>query len=212
MRKYSGYSPYDPPRWDLLHMNRCEIDCEGTWLVVDEQILARPLKCISIPQPWASLLVWHATKHFITKWFEKTYRGTMGLHASRYTCQESVALAADEQVQADFARYGLSLNSENRWERDGEELPRGQILGVGWLDRTSRCNETKFGKKELHYLPSPSGFAWHFSAVRENPVYVPATGERNIWEFKPSGKEKSALTGAPYVHLTPSNEPAPATR
>lgn len=78
------------------------------------------MKCLSILQPWASLILWGA-KRFETRRWATAYRGPLVIHAGKRLDGDVVWLCQEEPYRSLLRRHG------QRWAAD---LPRGVLLGV----------------------------------------------------------------------------------
>jgi hypothetical protein len=77
------------------------------------------MKCISLQQPWATLVVIGA-KHFETRDWHTSYIGDLAIHASQRFAEEARALCAREPFRSALARAGY---------RQSADLPTGAVVG-----------------------------------------------------------------------------------
>jgi hypothetical protein len=102
------------------------------------------MKCITIQQPWATLLV-TGEKQFETRSWRTGYTGPVAIHAGR-TCGDIMRLCREEPLRSALARHGIAS-----WE----DLPLGAILGVVDL---AACHPTET------LTPTPTELAFENAA------------------------------------------------
>jgi hypothetical protein len=81
------------------------------------------MKCLSIVQPWASLVVLGAKK-FETRGWRTSHRGPLAIHASRKFPDAARALCQTEPFRSALLRGGY---------RTPADLPRGALVGAAEL-------------------------------------------------------------------------------
>lgn len=152
------------------------------------------MKCLSLWQPWASLVVL-GTKKIETRSWPTNYRGPLLIHAAKKRIPELIDLVCWDEFQA--ALWNLAGTME---EKAGC-LPFGEIIGrVELID----CRPTEsFNLGELHslrYRPGREGDlsqSWtendlgnfepgRFGWVFENPKYfaykIPYRGKQGLFD------------------------------
>lgn len=95
------------------------------------------MKCISLWQPWASLIAIGA-KHCETRSWETLYRGPIAIHAAK-TWNRALAMRAttDPHCQA-LKKGGVQIS---HW-KSGDALPKGAILATAVLAGCVRIDAT----------------------------------------------------------------------
>lgn len=88
------------------------------------------MKCISLWQPWATLIIIGA-KHYETRSWWTSYRGPLLIHASKKLDEDSLSLCLDEPFRSALVAAGI--------QKIGD-LPRGFILGQVQLADCLRSN------------------------------------------------------------------------
>ena len=78
------------------------------------------MKCVSLYQPWATLVVLGAKRYETRSWATE-YRGRLGIHASRTWRPECEELCRQESVRRLLRAAGY---------RSTADLPRGALLGT----------------------------------------------------------------------------------
>jgi hypothetical protein len=133
------------------------------------------MKCISVIQPWATLIILGA-KNYETRGWASRYRGPLAIHASTRFPPRARQLCSEEPFRAVLGRAGV---------RTAVDLSRGLILGTV---RFAAC--TPLAKIDLRQLPGyefgdyMSGrWVWLFGDPR--PLIKPfaVRGVRGIFEI-----------------------------
>jgi hypothetical protein len=78
------------------------------------------LKCLTVLQPWASLLVSGAKRYETRSWLTN-HRGPLAIHAGRKLPEAARQLCTREPFRSALGLAGY---------RDWAELPRGQVIGL----------------------------------------------------------------------------------
>ncbi len=78
------------------------------------------MKCISVHQPWATLMVHGLTSCDVRTW-QTAHRGPLAIHASRKCADEEIALCRRSPVRELLEQLGYG---------SPYELSRGGVLGV----------------------------------------------------------------------------------
>src|SRR5262245_14012160 len=144
------------------------------------------MKCLSVMQPWASLIL-HGHKQYETRTWATGHRGWLALHACRSESREAVWLTQSP----------LSLDLPRPFYRFGADLPRGVLLGVveledcvptsALLNLTTR--ERVFGDFR------PGRFASRLARPRLLDEPIPFPGRQGVFEI-PDVPELLALLPA----------------
>lgn len=147
------------------------------------------VKCFTVPQPWATLIMLGA-KEFITtfkkpewpRFSDKLYIGPLAIHASSkreyLSDQFEGAYQAIEPFKSLLNRAGIYMTSQ---------LPLGKILGVVDLVRWHNAEMVKLQISERErdlgdYADNRK--AWYLQNPRPFSEPVPWRGEPGIWEWK----------------------------
>jgi hypothetical protein len=134
------------------------------------------MKCLSLIQPWATLVVAGAKQYETRRWTTK-YRGPLGIHASRTALPELVFLCLEEPFRAALEAAGYE---------SAMHLPRGALIGtVQLLDvmPTDRLDLGQLSAAELAFGDfSPGRFAWRLAQPVLFPAPKPCTGRPGIFE------------------------------
>jgi hypothetical protein len=120
------------------------------------------MKCLSVMQPWATLLV-SGAKRYETRSWRTNYRGLLAIHASRTFPPAACELCRAEPFRSALLQAGV---------RDSADLPRGQVIGtvelVGCIpgeEIGEEATERAFGD----YRPG----RWAWACLRPGPLAVP---------------------------------------
>lgn len=149
------------------------------------------MKCLSLWQPWATLIVIGA-KRIETRHWETSHRGPLLIHAAKKWTRELKDMCFDEPFSSAIAK--------NRPNRGGafflgdildELLPRGCILGVCDLVKCWPTEDlhvvTHAGQPALTPMEREFGdysdgrFGWLLSNIRRFPVPIPFKGHQQIF-------------------------------
>jgi activating signal cointegrator 1 len=145
------------------------------------------LRCLTIRQPWASLIMIGA-KTVETRSWPTSYRGTLVIHAS--------------STYGPGERHAASCSVPLGWIRAAglkeDALPLGVLLGIVELVDvlpvaklgTLIDRKTPAGNREFmmgNYAPGRWG--WVLKGVRQLGEPIPASGRLGLWQL-PSGLQK----------------------
>ena len=142
----------------------------------------KPMKAISLWQPWASLVVL-GEKRFETRSWSADHRGDLAIHAAKRITSPSEIPAQDLRAMRDtLSELGLTI----------EELPLGAVLGTVnlvamhpaatlWeeLSREPFLNEASFGNFD------EGRFAWELTMPEAFDKPVPTRGYQGLWNWTP---------------------------
>lgn len=162
-------------------------------------LLVKPLKALTLTQPWASLMAIGA-KTLETRSWGTTYRGPLAIHAGRtYQAiggkKHYLAICAQPQLYAALARAGLV---PMRYERDALlALPRGAVVAIGALLDCVRIGHDTITRQGMCLPPAepersfgnyaPGRYAWVFQLHTVCDVPIPARGAQGLWEWDACG-------------------------
>jgi len=137
--------------------------------------------CLSLTQPWASLVMMEKKKQETRAW-KTAYRGKLYIHASKGFPK----YAMDACFTWPFNEY-INLNKKS--------LPLGMILGSVelWKIESSEAalsamqeSETEGMQEEYRFGDySPNRFVWYFRNVEVLDKPVLARGSLSLWKYTP---------------------------
>ncbi len=133
------------------------------------------MKCLSVAQPWASLLVL-GLKHFETRPWYTAYRGPLAIHASKTRSAAARALCRQEPFRSLLAAAGLAHPGD---------LPVGHILGgveVADCVRVEELNDVSDTQRCLGDF-SPGRWAWRVHRPVRLSVPLPARGQLGLFHL-----------------------------
>lgn len=143
------------------------------------------IRCISLWQPWASLVALGA-KTIETRHWPTSYRGPIAVHAAKTT--RGVGRIGDVLALGDFEverdRSGLLLRGPSlAWPY---RLPLGAVVAVGRLDAVDVMDEAVI--RAVPEAERPYGhyaygrFAWRLADVRPLRQPVEVTGRQGLFD------------------------------
>ena len=142
------------------------------------------MKCISLWQPWATLMVVGAKCNETRSW-RTNYRGPLGIHAAKYFPRENQELCYEEPFQSALDKAGFFTPFV---------LPLGALIGqVEIVDcvPTLWCNMEMLDRApwlivtetELSFGDySPGRFAWVTSLPVQFALPIPYKGHQGFFE------------------------------
>lgn len=145
--------------------------------------ITEPVSCISLLQPWATLLV-HGIKRNETRSRPTSFRGRLYIHASKGYDRAGEKLWNTPEIQSNrYARV---------WDAPFELLPRGQIIGYVNIiscmlltDLTVLPGEMFSTLEILCGDYKPGRFA--YIATCHTPILpIEAKGQLGIWRYDPN--------------------------
>lgn len=163
------------------------------------------MKCLSLIQPWATLIAIGEKSIETRSWFTP-YRGPLAIHASAAMTPDSRDFASGcPAVYRALHRAGYTTRTQmNRYKllfEDQKWLPAGAVIATCEL---VDCIEIQPKRRWINYadrliIPpdepeltfgdyTPGRFAWILRNVQALPEPVPARGMLGLWEwegFKP---------------------------
>jgi len=167
------------------------------------------MKCLSLWQPWATLIAIGA-KRIETRSWETPYRGPLLIHAAKRHDGDSLSLIADEPFRRALINERRSLICD---------LPFGAIIAIAHLDRILTIGgghkgavilvesgesvsspEREFGNYEL------GRFAWMLTNIRRFQHPIPFIGHQRIFDV-PDHIVADAIKSAIQIP-----DPAPVTK
>ena len=143
------------------------------------------MRCLSLWQPWASLVATGA-KRIETRSWSTAYRGLLAIHAAKnLEPAASRPRLASEPLRSALLRGGLG---------PGSVLPRGAVLAVARLvdvvpTEIARADAVAWG--ELHFGDfTPGRYAWYLDQVRVLSTPIPCRGALGLWSPPPDVLDK----------------------
>ena len=131
------------------------------------------MNCISIYQPWATLVV-IGTKKIETRTWKTKQRGRIAIHASQTFPANAKGLCNVEPFQSALAAAGFP-----NWE----QLPTGAIIGSVVLEDCKRSEEMQVSGPEADFGDfRPGRWCWLLSRPIILPVPVPERGRLGVYE------------------------------
>ena len=178
-------------------------------------IPAGPIDCLSLLQPWTTLLTLWRDGKAIGKAIETRskptrHRGLLAIHASKGDRDlKAFFYACERQDKSPLVIHALAALEEFYPGRNIEELfPLGKVLAIGNLIRVEhtemirdrlRARERAFGNYD------DNRYGWMFKDMQQLETPVPALGSLGIWKWDPH------YVPAPRVAKPkPVKEPKPA--
>src|SRR5262249_54423911 len=134
-----------------------------------------PMKCLSIRQPRASLVVLGLSRCELRNW-RTAHRGPLAIHASQRLDDEAVEICRRPEIRRWLRAAGFPSPFD---------LPRGQVLGV--VDLVD-CQALNADLAEATAAPDPcvgaSGrYVWRLAAPRTLAKPVALTAKRGIFDI-----------------------------
>jgi activating signal cointegrator 1 len=131
------------------------------------------MKCLSLTQPWASLVVLGA-KHLETRSWQTAHRGPLAIHASRAFPPASRALVRTAPFRAILAAAGI---------HDWRELPTGLVIGTVEIVSCTRVEELIDVSPREHDFGDYRPGRWAWALARPQRLAVPFAWRGNLGLF-----------------------------
>ena len=157
------------------------------------------IKCISLWQPWASLMGRYKTIE--TRHWYTNYRGLLAIHAAKRSnfFEESEVLG--DIVTHVHATYGAWPNGWNHWlsfvEQHACGLPRGAIVAVAELVACRPTNDAALSAlSSIEYACGnygPGRFGWQFDKIVPLPATIPLRGQQGLFDLPDDIARQCAL-------------------
>lgn len=143
------------------------------------------MRCITIRQPWATLIAIGA-KRLETRSWRTNYRGELGIHAGKHMDRKA---CETEPIRSLLLAHGYSST---------EQLPVGAIVAVcrlnDCLSVLSNNGETAWlggGERRLEAVGqeyrfgdfAPGRYAWELTELRPLLEPIPALGKQGLWNW-----------------------------
>ena len=127
------------------------------------------MKCLSLPQPWASLTILGALRHDTRTW-QTSHRGPLAIHAARKFPDAARDLCRREPIRSLLLRHGI---------RGSADLPLGKVLGC--VEMVGCVPAEQFGGDRDGGRPGP--WAWVFLRPTRLAVPVPHRGQLGLFDI-----------------------------
>lgn len=140
------------------------------------------MKCLSLWQPWASLMAFEE-KRFETRSWETLYRGVIAIQASQYWSRELAELCREEPFATALRRHGITDARR--------QLPFGAIVSAcrlwGCVPAASlNTRYTELSEKEKQFGNYTAGrYVFKTEKNRRLPEPIQVRGYQKIFELKP---------------------------
>ncbi len=154
------------------------------------------MKCISLKQPWATLIILGIKRQEIRTW-STLYRGQLAIHACRKFPEEAGRLCQVEPFRSIFREFGIS---------GGCDLPKGAVLGVVQLAdcRAATAQDQLTLENLAHptFASIPGGehgrrlgrWVWEFTDPRPLARPLPSRGQMGIYDLMISEMDLTQAT------------------
>jgi hypothetical protein len=135
------------------------------------------MKCLTVKQPWATLLVQGASQYLVSSW-RTCHRGRLAIHASSRFPRAHIELCCDGDMRRLLHRHGYDF---------AIELPMQAVLGsVTIADCLRVTEETRefFDPDDpavAFGLVQPGRWVWICTGPESFPHPVPAVGRPGIF-------------------------------
>jgi len=129
------------------------------------------MKCLSLTQPWASLVMIGAKKYETRSWYT-VYRGPLAIHASKGFPGWAKEFAQEPPVSVIFG--------------PDYDFPLGQIIGVVTLVRCERTEDvaSSLSRQELQFGDyGEERFAWKLANPQPFAKPIPWRGSLGLWDW-----------------------------
>lgn len=134
------------------------------------------MRCLSLTQPWASMVVW-GFKRYETRGWGTQHVGDLAIHASKGFPSWAIEYCFEQPFAACLRQAGV---------RYPADLPRGAVVGVVRLDSARHVESVRdsLGAQELAFGDYSDGrWAWELSAPRRLSEPIPARGSLGLWDW-----------------------------
>lgn len=184
------------PRDGSVHSSALSLGPEAVPVTM---LLVKPLKALTLTQPWASLMAIGA-KTLETRSRSTTYRGPLAIHAGRtYQAiggkKNYLDICAQPQMYHALASANLV---PFLYDMDALlALPRGAVVAIGELIDCVRVGHDTIIRHGVCLPPAepersfgdytPGRYAWVFRLYMVFDVPIPARGALGLWEWDAGG-------------------------
>jgi len=147
--------------------------------------------CLSLHQPWASLIAIGA-KRYETRGWPTSHRGPLAIHAAKAWTRDQAALCLKEPFRSALEAGGIKIPlAEGRYflgRKAPAFLPLGAVVAVG---NVVDCFETFPGPPGLDHVEEmfgdwgPGRWAWLLEDVRPLAEPSPLAGAQGLFAIRP---------------------------
>lgn len=134
------------------------------------------MKCLSLWQPWASLVAW-GNKRVETRSWATAYRGELAIHASKRWTRDLIETCHDSPFSERILQHGSPAS-----------LPRGAVVAVVQLIAVRRTEEVepRLDDEEVDFGDyTPGRFAWFLGDARPLVEPYPLRGHQGLFDLSP---------------------------
>lgn len=134
------------------------------------------MMCISLWQPWASLIAANAKRYETRSWAPR-YRGPLLIHAAKKNDAEIKPFLRDPQMRRALTAGGI----------DPDTLPFGAVVAVADLTAVYRSEDARRDQsaQELDFGDWSDGRAvWRLDNVRRLASPIPMKGQQGLFEVE----------------------------
>jgi hypothetical protein len=152
------------------------------------------MKCLSLWQPWATLVAIGA-KQCETRSWETLYRGPIAIHAAKKRSRELRNLCLRQNAGDDRLILCLRQNAGDADRLITESLPFGAIIAVATLSKCERIDPltTPMDDQERAFGDYTTGrFRWDLDNVRALHEPIPFKGHQGLFDIPDSLIERSS--------------------
>jgi activating signal cointegrator 1 len=137
------------------------------------------MKCLSLWQPWASLIAVGA-KTIESRSWGTSYRGDLAIHVARKWTRDLRQLS----LQPSF--LSRLMHEQTGKFKQSNELPRGCVVAIVELWSCVQCNdENRPGWLEQEFGDYRNGrWQWHLRNVRACAVPVEMSGQQGLFQLE----------------------------
>lgn len=153
---------------------------------------------ISLTQPWATLLA-YGVKEWETRQWRRSYEGLIAIHASNSFPHEARLFAATKRVSGLLEAYA-GVESP-------EQMPRGAIVGVGWMGQAVAAAKiaSKLSALERslgNYQPG----RWAFPFSNAVPLFEPVSLRGTLMLFDLGNRDLERFLVSFYRERFPGHD------
>jgi hypothetical protein len=140
------------------------------------------MQCLSVKQPWATLLVAGATRYLVRRW-HTTHRGPLAIEASRRLSRVHIELCCDPEIRSRLQASGYDY---------AIELPLQALVGTVTLvdcRQITAANRGRFNPNDLAVqfgLLQPGLWVWICTNPQRLGKPVPCAGRRGLFPVSDS--------------------------
>jgi len=144
---------------------------------------AYALECMSLTQPWASLMgrgKWRETR----SWQRERKNCLIGIQAAKTFPSDAVALCGIEPFHSQLIQAGFVWDDTN--PKNPFHLPLGVLLGVGHLTSVVPITQESIPaspERDFGWY-APNRFAWQFDEFAHFPIPFSLNGDRGLWRWR----------------------------